>query len=96
MGVGLGAAAFPQCWKNLQINHNQAEDRLRAYLYEVGWPVSELARLQVRSCCSGHRFVNIGLHLYACRAGPPCRDPSYRLLGSRLKGADFSPIDRRN
>ena len=69
---------------------------LRACLYEAGWPVSELAHLQVRSCLPGHNFVNISLRLYACRAGPPCRDLGYRLPGSRLKRADFSHINRRN
>ena len=69
---------------------------VRACLYEAGWPVSELAHLQVRSCLPGRNFVNISLHLYACRAGPPCRDLGYRLPGSRLKRADFSHINRRN
>ena len=63
---------------------------LRACLYEAGWSVSELAHLQVRTCLPGHNFVNISLRLYVCRAGPPCRDPGYRLR------ADFSHIDRRN
>ena len=65
-------------------------------MYEAGWPVSELAHLQVRSCLPGHNFVNISLRLYACRAGPPCRDLGYRLPGSRLKRADLSHINRRN
>ena len=50
----------------------------------------------MRSCLPGHNFVNISLRLYACRAGPPCRDLGYRLPGSRLKRADFSHINRRN
>ena len=65
-------------------------------LNEAGWPISELAHLQVRSCLPGHNFVNISLRSYACRAGPPCRDLGYRLPGSRLKRADFSHINRRN
>ena len=68
----------------------------RACLYEAGWPVSELAHLQVRSCLPGRNFVNISLRLYACRAGPPCRDLGYRLSGSCLKRVDFSHINRRN
>ena len=69
---------------------------LRACLYEMGWPVSELARLRVRYRFSGHSFVNISLRLYACWAGPPCRDPGSRLPGFRLKRANFSLINRRN
>ena len=69
---------------------------LRACFYEAGWPFSELAHLQVRSCLPRHNVVNISLRLYVSRAGPPCRDPSYRLLGARLKRADFSHINRRN
>ena len=50
----------------------------------------------MRSCLPSHNFVNISLRLYACRAGPPCRDLGYRLPGSRLKRADFSHINRKN
>ena len=66
--------------------------RLRACLYEAGWPVSELARLQVRSCLLGHNFVNISLRLYACRAGSPCRDLGYRLPGSRLRACLYEAV----
>lgn len=50
----------------------------------------------MRSFLSGHSFVNINLCLYVCRAGPLCRDPVYRMPGSRLKRADFSHINGRN
>ena len=69
---------------------------LRDCLYEAGWPVSELAHLQVRSCLPGHNFVNISLRLHVCRAGPPCRDPGYGLPGSSQdRNQMFWPIFAR-
>ena len=76
--------------------HNGLSKTLRTCLYAAGRPVSELARLQVTFCFSGHSFVIISLPLYACWAGPPCRDPGYRLPVSRLERASFSQVIRRN
>ena len=61
-----------------------------ACLYEAGWPVRELAHLQVRSCLPGHNFVNISLRLYALP-----RSRLARLAGlARL--ADISVIEYRD
>lgn len=48
-----------------------------ACLYEVGWPLCELAHLQLRSYIYGHSFVITMLCLHSRRAGPFCRDPVF-------------------
>ena len=61
---------FAQCSEvKREVSATLPDSSLRACLYEAGWPVSELAHLQVRSCLPGHNFVNISLRLYVCRAG---------------------------
>ena len=58
----------------------------------VSWlvsPSSEILLIWSRLC--KYQFA-----LYACWAGPSCRDPSYPVPGSRFKRAVFSHINGRN
>ena len=84
---------YAECNSNGWIEYQMLQ---RLTLSSKGMHFSELARLQVRSRFSGHSFVNISLHSYACWDGPPCRDLGYRKPGSCLKRADFSHINERN
>ena len=63
---------------------------------ETGWPLNELSRLQVKSCLSGHNFVNISLHFSYMPGWFGSSSPCYRLPGPCLKRAYFFRIKRRN